>query len=265
MRPPRRRIGFVADRRSYPVEAGETRRRLFIRRGDAAKIIAQSQKPLLQHNINAEARPGICRKRAARCRNAPIARRRRNAHVRAFRYEAQRDDKPTSRSELVEAMRTADVLVPTVTDQDRRRSDRPAGEQLKLIANFGNGVDNIDVARRLESRHHRHQYAERSDRGHGRHDDGADSCRGAALVEGARPFRRPLDGLVADLDARAPDHRQAARHRRHGPDRPGRGAAGAKLRPANSLPQPAATSAGSIEEALEATYWESLDQMLARM
>ena len=56
------------------------------------------------------------------------------------------DDKPMTQAQLAEAMKTADVLVPTITD----RIDAPllakAGEQLKLIANFGNGVDNIDVA-----------------------------------------------------------------------------------------------------------------------
>ncbi|HEY1154119.1 MAG TPA: D-glycerate dehydrogenase [Pseudolabrys sp.] len=56
------------------------------------------------------------------------------------------DDKPMTPAQLAEAMKIADVLVPTITD----RIDAPllakAGEQLKLIANFGNGVDNIDVA-----------------------------------------------------------------------------------------------------------------------
>ncbi len=56
------------------------------------------------------------------------------------------DDKPMSQGELAEAVKVADVLVPTVTD----RIDAPVlsqlGEKLKLIANFGNGVDNIDVA-----------------------------------------------------------------------------------------------------------------------
>jgi glyoxylate reductase len=60
------------------------------------------------------------------------------------------DDKPMSQAQLAEAMKTADVLVPTVTD----RIDAPllakAGEQLKLIANFGNGVDNIDVATAIQ-------------------------------------------------------------------------------------------------------------------
>jgi len=56
------------------------------------------------------------------------------------------DDKPMSQAELVEAVKTADVLVPTVTDKIDAAVIAQAGEQLRLIANFGNGVDNIDVA-----------------------------------------------------------------------------------------------------------------------
>ena len=56
------------------------------------------------------------------------------------------DDKPMSQAELVEAAKTADVIVPTVTDHIDRSVLSQSGEQLKLIANFGNGVDNIDVA-----------------------------------------------------------------------------------------------------------------------
>ena len=56
------------------------------------------------------------------------------------------DDHAMSRDELAEAMRTADVLVPTVTDEINEELIKQAGPQLKLIAQFGNGVDNIDVA-----------------------------------------------------------------------------------------------------------------------
>ena len=55
------------------------------------------------------------------------------------------DDKPLSREELVEAVKTADVLVPTVTDRIDRSVLSQAGPQLKLIAQFGTGVDNIDL------------------------------------------------------------------------------------------------------------------------
>src|SRR3981081_3109996 len=56
------------------------------------------------------------------------------------------DDKPMSQGQLAEAMKTADVLGPTVTDRIDAAVLKETGENLKLIANFGNGVDNIDVA-----------------------------------------------------------------------------------------------------------------------
>ncbi len=55
------------------------------------------------------------------------------------------DDKPMTQAELGEVMKTADVVVPTVTDRIDAAVLNKAGERLKLIANFGNGVDNIDV------------------------------------------------------------------------------------------------------------------------
>jgi glyoxylate reductase len=55
------------------------------------------------------------------------------------------DDTPMTQAELVEAMKAADVLVPTVTDRIDHSMIAQAGERLKLIANFGNGVDNIAV------------------------------------------------------------------------------------------------------------------------
>ncbi|HRK23687.1 MAG TPA: D-glycerate dehydrogenase [Beijerinckiaceae bacterium] len=55
-------------------------------------------------------------------------------------------DTPMSEAELVEAMNACDVLLPTVTDRIDEALVARAGPRLKLIANFGNGVDNIDVA-----------------------------------------------------------------------------------------------------------------------
>ena len=55
------------------------------------------------------------------------------------------DDKPLSQADLIEAMKTAAVIVPTVTDRIDRAVLSQAGPQLKLIANFGTGVDNIDL------------------------------------------------------------------------------------------------------------------------
>ena len=59
-------------------------------------------------------------------------------------------DKPMSQAELAAAAKTADVLVPTVTDRIDASVLSQSGDKLKLIANFGNGVDNIDVATALQ-------------------------------------------------------------------------------------------------------------------
>ena len=56
------------------------------------------------------------------------------------------EDRPMTQPELVAAVREADVLVPTITDQIDAALIAQAGDNLKLIANFGNGVDKIDVA-----------------------------------------------------------------------------------------------------------------------
>lgn len=55
------------------------------------------------------------------------------------------DDMPMTRAEITEALKIADVLVPTVTDHIDRAVISQAGPQLRLIANFGTGVDNIDL------------------------------------------------------------------------------------------------------------------------
>jgi len=56
------------------------------------------------------------------------------------------DDKPLSKADLVAAVREADVLVPTVTDRIDAAILSQAGPQLRLVANFGAGVDHIDLA-----------------------------------------------------------------------------------------------------------------------
>ena len=56
------------------------------------------------------------------------------------------DDIPMTAEELAVAVRNADVLVPTVTDEITGDILNQPDCRLKLIANFGNGVDNIDVA-----------------------------------------------------------------------------------------------------------------------
>ena len=55
-------------------------------------------------------------------------------------------DAPLSRDQLVAAMRDADVLVPTVTDRIDATMLDEAGDRLGLIANFGAGIEHIDLA-----------------------------------------------------------------------------------------------------------------------
>jgi glyoxylate reductase len=54
-------------------------------------------------------------------------------------------DEPMSTQQLIDAVQTADVLVPTVTDRIDREVLAQAGPKLKLLANFGAGVDHIDL------------------------------------------------------------------------------------------------------------------------
>lgn len=66
-----------------------------------------------------------------------------------FTCELNTTDKAFSNSDLVSAMRRADVLVPTITDRIDAFAISQAGPQLKLIANFGTGLDHIDVSAAL--------------------------------------------------------------------------------------------------------------------
>ncbi|KEP70150.1 2-hydroxyacid dehydrogenase [Thioclava dalianensis] len=63
-----------------------------------------------------------------------------------FDVELSKDDAKMSREALVEAMKRADILVPCVTDRIEASMLAQAGKQLKLIANYGAGVDHIDVS-----------------------------------------------------------------------------------------------------------------------
>ncbi|NQV45688.1 MAG: D-glycerate dehydrogenase [Rhodospirillales bacterium] len=63
-----------------------------------------------------------------------------------FDVQLNLDDAPMSKADLIEAMKTADVLVPTVTDHIDAGLLSQAGPNLRLIANYGTGVDHIDLA-----------------------------------------------------------------------------------------------------------------------
>jgi glyoxylate reductase len=55
------------------------------------------------------------------------------------------EDAPLSEAELIAAFQEADIVVPTVTDRIDRAVIENAGPNLKLIASFGTGVDHIDL------------------------------------------------------------------------------------------------------------------------
>lgn len=63
-----------------------------------------------------------------------------------FDVELNEVDRPLSREEIIEAMRTSDVLVPTVTDRIDAGMIDAAGDRLGMIANFGAGTEHIDLA-----------------------------------------------------------------------------------------------------------------------
>lgn len=63
-----------------------------------------------------------------------------------FDVELRDDDRPMTRDELMAAVARADVLVPTITDRIDAGLIAHAGPKLRLIANYGAGFDHIDVA-----------------------------------------------------------------------------------------------------------------------
>jgi len=63
-----------------------------------------------------------------------------------FDVELNLDDRPFTPADLAAAMQRCDVLAPTVTDEIDAALIGQAGPDFRLIANFGTGVDNIDVA-----------------------------------------------------------------------------------------------------------------------
>ncbi|MGZ5931888.1 MAG: 2-hydroxyacid dehydrogenase [Rhizomicrobium sp.] len=175
------------------------------------------------------------------------------------------DDTPMTQADLIEAVQKADVLVPTVTDRIDSKVIVRAGPNLKLIANFGTGVDNIDVKTALE------KGITVTNTPGVLTEDTADMTMALIL---AVP-RRLVEG-VKELEE---DHFKGwspswmLGHRIYGKrlgivgmGRIGQAVArrakafGLQIHYHNRKPVHA-----DIEHELEATYWESLDQMLARM
>jgi len=65
---------------------------------------------------------------------------------RRFDAVVNRDDVPLSADQLREALRNADGLLPTVTDKVTAEVLAVAPRRAKIIANFGVGFNNIDIA-----------------------------------------------------------------------------------------------------------------------
>jgi len=176
------------------------------------------------------------------------------------------DDRPMSQPELVAAVKEADVIVPTVTDRIDQALIAQAGPNLKLIANFGNGVDNIDVAAAMK------QGITVTNTPNVLNEDTADMTMALMLavprrlVEGANVLKG--DGKWAGW---SPTWMLGRRiwGKRLGIVGMGRiGTAVARRAKAFGLSihyHNRHKVAPQIEDELEATYWESLDQMLARM
>jgi glyoxylate reductase len=176
------------------------------------------------------------------------------------------DDKPMSQSDLAEAAKIADVLVPTVTDQIDRSVLSHSGDQLKLIANFGNGVDNIDVATALQ------RGITVTNTPGVLTEDTADMTM-ALILAVPRRLAEGAQVLTSDKDWSGWSPTWMLGHRiwgkRLGIVGMGRiGQAVARRAKAFGLQihyHNRRRVAPRIEEELAATYWESLDQMLARM
>ncbi len=176
------------------------------------------------------------------------------------------DDKPMSAHELAEAVKIADVLVPTVTDRIDTAVLSKAGEQLRLIANFGNGVDNIDVVTAVQ------RGITVTNTPGVLTEDTADMTM-ALILAVPRRLAEGANVLISDKDWNGWSPTWMLGHRiwgkRLGIIGMGRiGQAVARRARAFGLQihyHNRRKVAPKIEEELDATYWESLDQMLARM
>ncbi len=182
-----------------------------------------------------------------------------------FDTELNLADRPLSPQALAEAAARADVLVPTVTDRIDATLLAQAGPRLKLIANFGAGVDNIDIAaafaRGLVVTNTPGVLTE----------DTADMTMALILAVS----RRLVEGVnlvrAGDFHGWSPNGMLGRRVRGKqlgiiGMGRIGQALArrakafGMEVHYHNRKPVSA-----RIAEPLQATYWPSLDQMLARM
>jgi glyoxylate reductase len=176
------------------------------------------------------------------------------------------EDRPMTQPELVAAVKEADVLVPTITDQIDAALIAQAGDNLKLIANFGNGVDKIDVEAAAK------KGITVTNTPNVLTEDTADMTMALML---ALPRRLAEGANVLTGDKKwagwSPTWMLGRRiwGKRLGIVGMGRiGTAVARRAKAFGLSihyHNRHRVLPAVEEGLEATYWESLDQMLARM
>ena len=175
------------------------------------------------------------------------------------------DDAPMSKADLIEAVRVADVLTPTITDRIDAAVLAEAGPGLKLIANFGTGVDHIDVAA-AEARG-----IVVTNTPDVLTDDTADMTMAMILAVSRRLGEGERTLRAGGWNGWSPTWMLGRRIHGKRLGILGMGRIGAAL---------AARAKGfglsihyhnrrrvhpEVEDELEATYWESLDQMLARM
>jgi glyoxylate reductase len=182
-----------------------------------------------------------------------------------FDAKLRDDDTPMTRSELAEAVKGADVLVPTVSDDIDAALIGQAGDRLKLIANYGAGVDHIDVSTA------RQRGILVSNTPGVLTDDTADMTMALMLAV----LRRIPEGLATmqtdSWQGWAPTAFLGGRvgGRRLGILGMGRiGQAVARRAAAFGMQvhyHNRRRLRPETEEELQATYWESLDQMVARM
>lgn len=182
-----------------------------------------------------------------------------------FDVQLNLTDEAMSKADLIEAVKTADVLVPTVTDRIDAAILSQAAENLKLVANYGTGIDHIDLATA------RQRGITVTNTPDVLTEDTADMTMGLILAVSRRLTEGERRLRSGDWHGWAPTSMLG--HRIYG-KRLGIVGMG---RIGQALARRARGFGLSIhyhnrhklheevEQELEATHWESLDQMLARM